>query len=72
VDFVDLKIYRRLIVDNDGGHRAQKLFSKIGLVKGRHPIKVDYFQHGLAKGLVVMRQGPGMAEQEIPASALFH
>ena len=67
-----LYINDRLIVDNDGGHRAQKLFRKIGLVKGWHPIRVDYFQQGLAKSLVVSWQGPGMAEQEIPASALFH
>ena len=67
-----LTINDRLIVDNDGGHRAQKLFRKIGLVKGWHPIRVDYFQQGLAKSLVVSWQGPGMAEQEIPASVLFH
>ncbi|NIA29378.1 MAG: alpha-mannosidase, partial [Actinobacteria bacterium] len=61
-----------LIVDNDGGHRAQKLFHKIGLVKGWHPIRVDYFQEGLAKSLLVSWQGPGMAAEEIPASVLFH
>ncbi len=67
-----LYINDQLIIDNDGGHRAQKLFTKVGLVKGWHPIKVDYFQQGLAKSLIVTWQGPGSAEQVIPASALFH
>lgn len=62
----------KLIIDNDGGHRAQRLDSKIGLKKGWHPIKVDYFQQGLAKSLFVIWQGPGVENQEVSASVLFH
>ena len=62
----------KLIIDNDGGHRAQVLDSKIGLKKGWHPIKVDYCQSGLAKSLVLEWEGPGVAKQIVPASALFH
>ena len=60
------------IIDNDGGHRAQRLDTKIGLKKGWHPIKVEYFQQGLAKSLIAIWEGPGVDNQEIPKQALFH
>lgn len=60
------------IIDNDGGHRAQRLDSKIGLKKGWHKINVDYFQQGLAKSLFVIWEGPGVEKQEIPKKELFH
>jgi len=60
------------IIDNDGGHRAQRLDSKIGLKKGWHPIKVEYFQQGLAKSLIVSWEGPGVEGQEISKNVLFH
>ena len=62
----------KLIIDNDGGHRAQVLDSKIGLKKGWHPIKVDYFQQGLAKSLKVKWEGPGIQIREVEAGDLFH
>ena len=66
-----LLINDKLIIDNDGGHRAQRLDTKIGLKKGWHPIKVDYFQQGLAKSLTVTWEGPGVKRQEIPKNALY-
>jgi hypothetical protein len=60
------------IIDNDGGHRAQRLDSKIGLKKGWHPIKVDYFQQGLAKSLVLSWEGTGVELQEVSDEVLFH
>jgi hypothetical protein len=67
-----LYINDKLIIDNDGGHRAQVLDSKIGLKKGWHPIKVDYCQNGLAKSLVLEWEGPGIEKQEVSAEVLFH
>ncbi len=67
-----LYINDRIIIDNDGGHRAQVLDTKIGLKKGWHPIQVDYFQQGLAKSLTVKWEGPGIIEQIIPANVLYH
>uniref|UniRef100_UPI0032168564 GH92 family glycosyl hydrolase n=1 Tax=uncultured Draconibacterium sp. TaxID=1573823 RepID=UPI0032168564 len=61
----------KLIIDNDGGHRAQILDSKIGLKKGWHPIKLDYFQQGLAKSLVLEWEGPGIIKQEVAAKFLY-
>ncbi len=60
------------IIDNDGGHRAQRLDTKIGLKKGWHPIKVEYFQQGLAKSLILIWEGPGIENQEVPGTVLFH
>ncbi len=67
-----LYINGKEIIDNDGGHRSQVLDSKIWLQKGIHPIKVDYFQQGLAKNLILEWEGPGVKKQEVPASVLFH
>jgi predicted alpha-1,2-mannosidase len=67
-----LYINGKLVIDNDGGHRAQVLDSKIGLKKGWHPIHVDYCQNGLAKSLVLEWEGPGVAKQQVPAEVLFH
>lgn len=67
-----LYINDKLIIDNDGGRRAQVLDSKIGLKKGWHPIKVDYCQNGLAKSLVLEWEGPGVEKQEVTADVLFH
>ncbi len=67
-----LYLNNKLIIDNDGGHRAQVLDSKIGLKKGWHPVKVDYCQNGLAKSLVLEWEGPGVEKQEVSADVLFH
>ena len=67
-----LLVNNLMIIDNDGGHRAQKLDTKIGLKKGWHPIKVDYFQQGGAKSLNLSWEGPGVNSQEVPATVLFH
>ena len=67
-----LWINDKLIIDNDCGHRTQKLDTKIGLKKGWHPIKVDYFQQGGAKSLNLSWEGPGVKNQEVPAAVLFH
>lgn len=67
-----LYINDKLIIDNDGGHRAQKLESKIGLKKGWHPIKVKYFQQGLAKSIDLFWAGPGLKSQKISKNVLYH
>jgi len=67
-----LYLNNKEIIDNDGGHRAQRLDTKIGLKKGWHSIKVEYFQQGLAKSLFVIWEGPGVEKQEILEEVLFH
>ena len=60
------------VVNNDGGHRAQKLDMKVRLQKGWHHLEVRYFQQGLAKKLRIYWQHDRHPEQEIPPGALFH
>jgi len=61
-----------LIIDNGKPHRAQELFGKVGLQKGFHAIKLDYFQMGNAKRLILKWEGPRIKKQEIPTEVLFH
>ena len=61
-----------MVVDNDGGHRSQTLFGKIALKKGLHPLRLNYFQLGLAKSLQITWKGPGFKEKLLPASVLFY
>jgi hypothetical protein len=44
----------------------------IALKKGKHPIRLIYFQGRGGKGLEVNYRGPGVKKQEIPAKVLFH
>jgi hypothetical protein len=54
------------------GVAVRPAFGSIALAKGLHRIEaVDVHGQGL-DGFRVLWQGPGMAEQEIPASALFY
>lgn len=61
-----------MLLDNDGYHKAQAIIARVGLDEGFHTIKVDYFQMGRAKKLVVKVKGPGMGMREILAKRLFH
>ena len=61
-----------MVIDNGAPHRAQESFWKAGLKKGYHEIKLDYFQMGLAKSLVLQWDGPDLSKEEVPASVLFH
>ena len=67
-----LYLHGKMIIDNDGGHRAQKLDSKIGLKKGMHTIVIDYFQQGLAKSLDVTWEGENVKRQKISNDVLFY
>ena len=62
----------KLAIDNGKPHRAQESFAKLGLQKGFHEIRLDYFQMGLAKSLVLKWEGPGLDKEEVPASVLFY
>jgi len=61
-----------LIIDNDGDHMLQSLFAKVGLKKGFHSIKLNYFQMGGGKKLLVKWKTPISDVEKIPAEVLFH
>ncbi|OUJ71422.1 PKD domain-containing protein [Hymenobacter crusticola] len=57
------------VVDNDGGHDFREQTGIIGLKAGTHAFTVSFFQNGGGQNLVVSYAGPGLAKQQIPATA---
>ena len=66
-----LFLNNKLLVDNDGEHGPGERSRKIELSKGKHAIKVEYFQSGGGKMLRLYYKGPGMPRREIPGSVLY-
>ena len=60
------------IVDNDGIHGMEEAVGVAALKKGKHPIKVEYFQNGGESGLILQYEGPELVKQIIPSSAFSH
>ncbi len=60
------------VIDNDGGHPAQALLTYVGLKKGFHSVRLNYFQMGRAKKLVLKWKIPGKELTPVPAGALYH
>jgi hypothetical protein len=71
-DGTQLFIHGKLLVDNDYTHPMSEKSGDIALKKGKHPIRLTFFQGGGGKGLEVSYRGPGIKKREIPARALFH
>jgi alpha-L-fucosidase len=61
-----------LVVDNDGTHGMAEKRGLIALAAGWHPLRVGYFNGTGDQGLKVSFEGPGLAKQIVPASALRH
>ena len=66
-----LFINDRLIVDADGLHGFSGDSGKIFLEKGRHNIRVEYFQAGGGKGLELLYESHNIEKQKIPADLFF-
>ena len=60
------------LVVNNNDQSGQERYGTIGLSAGRHAIKVTYFQGTGGCSLSASWSGPGIAKQEIPATALSH
>jgi hypothetical protein len=71
-DGTQLFIHGNLLVDNDYTHPMSEKSGDIALKKGKHPIRLTFFQGSGGKGLQVNYKGPGVDKQEIPAMVLFH
>ncbi len=61
-----------MIVDNDSIQSVQERSGSIGLKAGKHAFMVTYFERNGDHALSASWEGPGIAKQEIPASAFFH
>lgn len=60
------------LINSDGDHRTLTKSGQVALAPGLHPIAIRYFQAGGEKALALAYQGPGIAKQPVPASALWH
>jgi hypothetical protein len=60
------------LVDNDGLHGSKEIESDIGLMKGYHEIRIDYFNKTGSDGLTVSLRSTTLTKQAIPGSILFH
>ncbi len=56
------------IIDNDGTHPVVRKDATIRLTKGRHIVRVDYFEAGGGDELYVDWQGPGFKKQPLAPS----
>ncbi len=66
-----LWIDNTLVLDHDGAHYAwEKAGLPVTLAAGNHTIRVEFFEETGSESLLVSWQGPGIAKQEISASAL--
>ena len=60
------------VVDNNNIHSMSEKTGAIFLSAGRHSVRLDWFNHEFPYGLEVYYQGPELARQKIPDTALFH
>lgn len=67
-----LYIGQTLVVNNDGLHTARERSGQIGLKRGLHAIRVEYFDKTGAQSLSVTYAGPSIAKRTIPNASLFY
>ena len=61
----------KLVVNNDGLHAVREISGKIYLKKGRHKMKLEYFQEGGTYTLSVYYKSDEISYRPIPRSILF-
>ena len=66
-----LLIDGKAVVNNDGQHGIESKSGKIHLNKGKHAIRILYFESGGSEFLKLYYQGPGFDKMEVPASIYF-
>ncbi|WP_170284031.1 alkaline phosphatase family protein [Flagellimonas olearia] len=60
-----------LVVDNDGDHGVMERSGTLELAKGRHEVRVEFFNGGGGYHLDVKYQGKDVPKQIIPANKLY-
>ena len=65
-----LYVDNQLVVNNDGDHGVQERSGSVSLAKGKHTLKIEYFNGGGGYYLDAKYQGPGIGKQIIPADKL--
>ena len=67
-----LFIDNELVVNNDGSHSARTKKGYIALEKGKHPIRLEYFEDFLGEELRLFYQKHGEERQEVPFTNFSH
>jgi len=57
-----------LVINNDGLHGMVEKSTQLPLGKGRHKIKVEFFEAGGGAGCIVSMSGPGLSKAPVSAS----
>lgn len=66
-------LHDKLVVDNDGSHSARLRSGHVALKKGKHPIRIAYFEDFLGQVLQLFIRNPGAEErQEVSFESLSH
>lgn len=66
-----LRIGAQLVVDNWGEHGMEEKSGSLVLAAGDHAFQLTWYNGGGESSLEVLWQGPGIAKQRLPKSALF-
>ncbi len=61
-----------LLVDNDGLHKSETKTGFTALLKGWHPLVVEYFESGGDEDLELFWAGPGLEYEPVPPQAFGH
>ena len=61
-----------LVINNDGSHSARTKKGYIALEKGKHPIRLEYFEDFLGEELRLYYQLQGTERAEVPFTMLSH
>jgi len=70
-DGSNLYVNDRVLIDNDGEHGAKEMSNTIDLEKGRHELRVDYFNGGGGKVLSLSYSSNEISYQPVPEYILF-
>lgn len=71
-DGARLVLHDEVVVDNDGSHSARTRTGVMALAKGRHPLRIEYFQDHAETALSLRMARRGDALAPVPAQRLSH
>jgi hypothetical protein len=67
-----LFINDKVIIDNDGDHSPLELSGKARLSRGKHHLRLEFFEAGGEAILELDMEGPGMKRQSLPFDKVSH
>jgi len=70
-DGSSLYINNQQVVLNDGIHGIMEKQGSIELTEGKHSLRIEFFEGNYGEHLVLSYSGPGIPDQEVPASMLY-